>query len=200
MSIDLSKTSHILFFVVLLPVISFGIGYAASIAWPHAPFWVETISPLAAYGLLYGFFNKIAWRWPLFRWLGIVTVRDMSGRWYGNQLSSFKKGGKAVKSRIILEVTQTFSDVRAQAFYKRWQSLPNASCLMTIDDHPTLVIIFASEPNANHDGDDTQHKGTAQLRYFVDDDSVRGTYFNTSGNSGDIILKRSTKPAIGRFE
>ena len=54
--IDLKKTGHILFFVVLLPAISFGIGWLFAELIPSAPFWVETLSPLAAYGILYGLF------------------------------------------------------------------------------------------------------------------------------------------------
>lgn len=55
MGVNLNKTSHILFFIVALPAISFGAGYGFSQLFPNVPFWVETLSPLGAYGLLYSF-------------------------------------------------------------------------------------------------------------------------------------------------
>jgi hypothetical protein len=48
MRIDFTRTSHILFFVVFLPGLSFAIGWGFFQFLPELPFWVETISPLAA--------------------------------------------------------------------------------------------------------------------------------------------------------
>ena len=64
MGIDLKKTSHVLFFIVFLPTVSFAIGWFFALLLPEVPFWVETLSPLAVYGLLYGFFDTHAWHWP----------------------------------------------------------------------------------------------------------------------------------------
>ena len=77
MGIDLSKTGHVLFFIVLLPAISLGVGWMFSVFFPSLPFWVETISPLTAYALLYGWFDKHLWHWPVFHWL-LCTVAALS--------------------------------------------------------------------------------------------------------------------------
>ncbi len=198
---DFSKTSHVLFFAAFLPGLSFGLGYLAFALLPDVPFWLETLSPLAAYGLIYGLFDKYLWKWPVFKWLGIVRVDDMSGRWYGEQTSSFKRpNGKPAKSRIILEVKQTFSSVSACSYYKNWRSPNCRSTIMNIDGNNCLVLIFESEPNSNHSSGDSQHKGVTQLSYFKQDDKICGTYFSSNGTNGDIVLNRSTKPIIGRFE
>lgn len=117
MGIDLKKTSHILFFIVFLPALSLSIGWLFAYAFPNLPFWVETISPLAAYGILYGLFDKHLWHWPLFHWLGIVAAPDVRGRWLGKQIPSFKDGSKNRISQVIMEVEQTFTDIKVTSYY-----------------------------------------------------------------------------------
>ena len=200
MKIDLSKTSHILFFIVFLPALSFGAGWEFANIFGGLPFWVEGISPLGTYALLYAFFERAAWHWPVFRALGIVNVPDLRGRWEGEQLSSYKSSnGKPVQSRMILEVVQTFSSVSTTTYYYRWNDAHSASCFLEIEGDLFLAIIFESEPNARHDGAGTANKGVARLKYLEGEKLIVGTYFNTSGNHGEIKLHRSGRRLLQRF-
>ena len=198
--IDLRKPSHILFFIVFLPGLSFGVSYALFLLWPDVPFWFESLSPLAAYGLFYGLFERYLWKWPLFRAIGVVTLPKMAGRWYGEQLSSYKKDGKGpTKSRVILEVEQTFSHIKATTYYRRWQSQSSVSCMVTLDGEPYLMLIYNSEANIRHADQSAHHKGVAYFRLLPGEDKIIGSYFNTQGTSGTSELKRSTKPLLHRF-
>lgn len=198
--IDLRKPSHILFFIVVLPALSFGVSYALFLLWPDVPFWFESLSPLAAYGLFYSIFDRYVWKWPLFRMLGIVTLPKMAGRWYGTQLSSYKKDGqKPTKSRIILEVEQTFSHIKAATYYRRWQSQSSVSCMVMLEGEPYLMIIYDTSANVRHEDTAAHHKGVAYYRYLPGEDKIIGTYFNTQGATGEIELKRSPKPLLHRF-
>jgi SMODS-associating 2TM, beta-strand rich effector domain len=198
--IDLSKTSHILFFVVFLPAIALGMGWAIARALPALPFWVETISPLGAYGLLYAFFERVAWHWPMFRALGIVQAPDLRGRWTGEQLSSYKDAnGKPVTSYAVLEIQQTFTGITTKTYYHRWNGSHSASCFLHIDGELYLVIIFESEPGVRHDGSDKAHKGVARLCYRHDENLITGTYFNSNGNFGELKLKRKSRRLLHRF-
>lgn len=200
MKIDLSKTSHILFFIVLLPVLSFGVGWAFSRQFPALPFWVEGLSPLGAYALLYAFFERFAWHWPVFRWLGVVTVPDVRGRWEGQQISSFKDShGKPIASYTVLEVEQTFTGVTTQTYYHRWSDSHTASCFLRIEGQLYLVVLFESEPGVRHDGSATAHKGVARLCYRKDEGIITGTYFNTNGNFGELKLQRKSRRLLHRF-
>jgi hypothetical protein len=190
MHVDLRKQSHILFFIVFLPIISLGIGWFFAQIIPNAPFWVETISPLAAYGLLFAFFDKFAWHWPIFRWLGIVSCPDIRGRWLGEQISSATdKQNRHIKSRVILEVDQTFSSVHTETYYYKWRSSTTAAQFIAINSEPHLVIMFESEPKADYDGDSSAHRGVVKLTQRPDKTLV-GTYFNANGNHGELKFHR----------
>lgn len=201
MKVDLSKTSHILFFVVFLPAISFGIGWIFITLLPNWPFWLEGLSPLAAYGMLYSSFERFAWHWPLFRALGIVTVPDLRGRWEGEQLSSFKSSnGKPVQSHAVLEVQQTFSGISATTYYYRWDAARSDSNFLEVDGEQVLVIIFESEPGVHHHaGRGVANKGVARLRYLTAERLIIGSYFNTSGNHGELKLHRVSRKLLHRF-
>jgi hypothetical protein len=199
MRIDLDKPTHVLFFIVLLPAISFGMGWAFIAAFPNWPFWLEGLSPMVVYALLYGGFERVAWHWPVFKWLGIVTVPDLRGRWVGEQISSYKdKNGKPVISRVVLEVVQTFSRVSAKTYYYRWDMTHTSSTFLEIEGELYLVLIFESEPGVNHTGG-AANKGVGRLRYLPEEQLIVGTYFNTSGNHGELQLRRRSRRLLGRF-
>lgn len=191
MGIDLKKTSHVIFFIVLLPVVSFGIGWLFAFLLPDVPFWVETLSPLAAYGVLYGFFEAHAWHWPLFRWLGIVTAPDVRGRWLGEQKSSFKDGnGKNRTSRVVMEIEQTFGSVKVVTYYKHWQTAHSISSFIKVGEDCTLFMMFETEPKLSYDGEATAHKGVTRL-VQQPSGQLTGSYFNANGNHGELQFKRT---------
>jgi len=200
MGVNLNKTSHILFFVVLLPSISFGAGYGFTLLFPNVPFWVETLSPLGAYGLLYTLFEKYMWHWPLFRIFGIVSIPDVRGRWLGEQTSSFKdNNGKSRKSRVIMEVEQTFSTVRVNTYYKNWQTTHSLSSFIAIEDECILFIMFETTPRIEYEGEASAHKGVMRLIQLPDKKLV-GTYFNAEGRSGELSFKRTRYTLHHTFE
>lgn len=192
MSIDFRKTSHIIFFAAFLPAISFGIGWGFVQLFPSLPFWVEGISPLTAYGLLFGFFDKIAWHWPLFRWLGIVSVPDIRGRWLGEQVSSFtSETGKHIKSRVIMEVVQTFSSLSVCTYYQRWSSKVTVAEFVELEGTPTLFMMFDAEPKVSFETEASNaHKGVSKLTRQPDG-RLTGTYFNANGHHGELTYRRT---------
>lgn len=201
MKVDLSKLSHLLFFVITLPAISIALGWYCAQLLPNAPFWVETLSPLTAYGLLYAFFEHTAWHWPLFRALSIVDAPDMRGRWEGHQHSSYKDAnGKPTKSYVVLEVRQTFSNITAQTYYHRWTTNRSDSCFMDVGNQLYMVTLFESEPNVRHTGEEVVHKGTMRMKLAQDTGHLLGDYFNSRGNYGELELTRTGKALYNRFK
>jgi hypothetical protein len=200
MGINLSKTSHVFFFIVFLPAVSFGVGWLFSLAFPNLPFWVEGLSPLAAFGLLYSWFEKYMWHWPIFRGLGVVAVPDVRGRWLGEQVSSFKnEDGSHRKSRVIMEVQQTFSSINIETFYKNWQTEHTISSFVDVDGTPVLFVMFETAPKVGYDGDATAHKGVIRLS-SVPNARLVGTYFNANGASGELSFKRTHYTLHRTFE
>lgn len=200
MGVNLSKTSHILFFVVLLPAISFGVGYGFTQLFPDMPFWVETLSPLGAYGLLYTLFEKYMWYWPIFRVLGIVSIPDVRGRWLGEQISSFKDAnGKLRKSRVIMEIEQTFSTIKVHTYYKNWHTTHSLCSFIAIENECILFILFETTPRVGYEGEASAHKGVIRLTQLPDKKLV-GTYFNAEGRSGELSFKRTRYTLHRTFE
>lgn len=200
MGVDLRKTSHLFFFVIVLPLISFGIGWAFAVLFPDVPFWVETISPLAAYGILYGLFEKYLWHWPVFRLLGIVTSPDVRGRWLGEQTSSYKDdNGKNRKSRVIMEIEQTFSGISVQTYYKYWKTEHSIASFVMVEGCCTLFVMFESAPSVEYDGEAMAHKGVMRLEQLPNK-KLEGTYFNGAGRHGELTFKRTRYTLHKTFE
>ena len=200
MGIQLRSTPHVLFFVVMLPALSFGVGWLFAQALPDVPFWVETISPLAAYGILYRLFEVYIWHWPIFRWLGIVNVPDMRGRWLGEQTSSYKdENGKPRKARVIMEVRQTFSDIHVETFYKNWQTEHSVASFVRVDSTFMLLVLFEAAPKVEYDGTATAHKGVMRLVQQTPGRLV-GSYFNAAGRHGELTFRRTRYTLHRTFE
>jgi hypothetical protein len=158
---------------------------------PNAPFWIETLSPLAAYGLFYSAFEKYLWHWPIFRSIGIVTTPDVRGRWLGEQLSSYKDAnGKARKSRVIMEIEQTFTSIKVNTYYKNWHTTHTLSSFIAVEDECILFIMFETTPRVEYTGTASAHKGVIKLTQLPDKKLV-GTYFNAEGRSGELTFKRT---------
>jgi hypothetical protein len=200
MNVDLRRTSHVIFFAALLPAVSVYIGWLFTQIFPHWPFWVDGISPLTAYALLFNFFDKVAWRWPIFRLLKIVTVPDLRGRWEGTQISSYVAEGKHVTSHVVTEVTQTFSGIQIATYYKRWSSKASVAQFVTIDDIPTLLIMFeAARKVAYEEADGNFLRGACELQLTADG-QLEGSYFNGAGRHGAVVYKREGYILTHRFD
>lgn len=192
MSIDFRRASHVWFFAAFLPVLSYGIGWEFVHLFPHLPFWVEGISPLTAYGLLFNFFDKAAWHWPIFRALGIVSVPDLRGRWLGKQISSYVgQNDEHLTSRVIMEVAQTFSGIQVDVYYRRWSSKTSATQFVQIDGIQTLLTMFDAERKVNYEEPDGNSlRGVSKLA-TMPDGTLQGTYFNAAGRHGELAFQRT---------
>ena len=194
------KSSHIWFFAAFLPVVSYGIGWEFVHVFPNLPFWVEGISPLTAYGLLFSFFDRIAWHWKLFRLLKIVTVPDVRGRWRGEQVSSYVKDGKHVTSRVIMEITQTFSGLHVDTYYKRWSSEVSTAQFVEIGRTPTLITMFDAERKVRYEEPaGNELRGVCKL-VLMPDGTLQGTYFNAAGRHGELTLRRTGRRLAHAFD
>lgn len=187
MSVNLSKTSHVLFFAVFLPIVSIAIGWLFNKLFPNLPFWMETVSPLFAYGLLYSWFEKSLWKIQVFTFLGIVSFPNLNGRWKGTQQSSHVgQDGSRVQIEACLEVTQTFSKICICAYYPRSQSESIVANFAEVKTSSYLFYTYDSEPNSLQEGTMQMHKGTVKLNYLPKEKKLIGLYFNSIGNHGEM--------------
>jgi hypothetical protein len=199
MRIDFSKSAHILFFAGFLPGLSFFLSWTFFKLLPNPPFWLETLSPLVAYGLLYSLFEKYCWSWKIFRILGIVSFPDLRGRWRGKQRSSYQEKGVNVEVQSYLEISQTFSTIFVRAYYQKSQSESAVANFTEVNDESYLFYTYDNEPNSLKSGTMETHKGTVKLKYLPKESKLIGSYFNSFGNRGDVDFEFEQYDLIHRF-
>lgn len=199
MGVNFSKKAHIIFFAALFPLASFFISWRFFELFPNPPFWMETISPLFAYGILYSLFEKYAWHWNIFRVFGIVNVPDLRGRWRGKQRSSHKEKGKNVEIPSCIEISQNFSRIFVRACYERSQSESVIANFAELNGEIYLFYTYDNEPNSLKSGTMQAHKGTVKLKYFSKENKLTGTYFNSIGNHGEVDFEFEQRDLMGRF-
>lgn len=200
MNIDFTKSSHIVFFGAVLPALSLGLSWSFYQILPNPPFWVETISPIYAYALLYSLFEKYAWSWGIFRFFGIVRFPNLNGRWKGKQQSSYKESEKNMEVPACLEISQSFSKICVRAFYEKSQSESCVASFAGLNGDVYLFYTYDNEPNSLKAGTMQNHKGTAKLKYLPKENKLLGLYFNSIGNRGEMNLDFEQNNRLYRFE
>jgi hypothetical protein len=199
MYINFTKTSHILFFGIFLPLFGFGLSWIIYKITPNLPFWLVTPSPIYAYLLLYLLFNNYIWHWDIFRFFGIVAFPDLRGRWKGQQISSHKDRGDNTVIPTYLEIKQTFSEIIIRSYYSKSQSESVTANFTKFNDGVYLFYTFDNEPNSLRSGTMQQHKGTVKLRHLPKENKLIGRYFNSIGNDGDLELSFEQSNLLDRF-
>ena len=199
MRIDFRKSIHILFFAGFFPLLSIFFSWAFFKLLPSPPFWLETLSPLVAYGLVYSLFEKYFWRWKIFQFLGIVTFPDLRGRWKGVQRSSYKENSDNVEVPAYLEISQTFSKIFVRAYYQRSQSESAVANFAEANGDSYLFYSYDNEPNSLKADTMEAHKGTVKLKYLPKENKLIGSYFNSIGNRGEVDFRFEQYDLICRF-
>lgn len=199
MQLDLRKAPHILFFGILLPVISFKLSQLFYQQIPNPPYWLETLSPLYAYGILFALFNNYAWHWQIFRILKIVTVPDLRGRWNGSVRSFYKKNGVNVQVPLKLEIKQNFSSIVVRAFFEKSDSESISANFTSLNDEVYLYYTYDNDPNSFKEGTMQKHKGTTKLKYIKNGKQLVGSYFNSIKNAGDLTVIYESNKLLNHF-
>ncbi len=199
MGTNLSKTSHIVFFAGVLSVLSILLAWGFSKVVQNPPFWLETLSPLLAYAILYSVFDKYLWNFKIFRITGITTFPDLRGRWKGSQISSFEIDGQKVVSQSYLEITQTFSEVCICSYYQKSQSASIVANFVETSNGDYLFYTYDNEPNLLKEGTMQIHRGTVKLKCVPTERKLTGSYFNSIGNYGDMNFDFDGSKLYHRF-
>lgn len=199
MGVNFSKSSHIVFFAIILPALSWIITIIFFQLFPNWPNWMESPSPLFAYGLLYYLFDRCAWKLGIFRKVGVVWFPNLSGRWIGIQRSSFIKNGKNVKVNGVLEIRQSFSSVSINAYYSKSESLSVTASFSKLNGEVYLYYSFDNDPNTFKQGTMQKHRGTAKIKKLPKSDEIIGFYWNSIGNSGDMKYRFDQSKLLGRL-
>ncbi|HSX09136.1 MAG TPA: hypothetical protein VLF93_03220 [Candidatus Saccharimonadales bacterium] len=194
MGVDLKKLSHLILFVGLLPTVSLWLaGFDKYI--PNLPWWIDKPTPLVIYGLLFILFDIYLWKINIFRFFGVVTVPNLEGRWEGKHVSSHKENGLNTEVPGALEIDQTFSKISFRAYFPESKSKKVIASFGNEGDNQYLYYTYDSEIAVKSKEKMKNHLGTAKVEYVESGKSkkLKGTYFNSAGNTGDMEYLFSSK-------
>jgi SMODS-associating 2TM, beta-strand rich effector domain len=206
MGIDPKRTSHLLLFMVVLPGLSVFLAWLSfhafsAISWSYS-FALDGVGVLGAYGLLYKFFDLVAWRWRVFRFLRVVYVPDMSGRWKGT-LRSSRPDQPPIAA--IVEVEQWFSRARVHMYFERSRSFSVMTQFVREGNGvSTLHYEYQNEPGFDAPVTMHPHFGTARLACIPGKQRIEGEYYNRGrddrGYVGGIAAEYAGKVLLKRFD
>ena len=200
MSINFTKPSHIAFFGAVIPLASWIISQKFFSLLPDWPNWLEGLSPIAVYGLIYFLFDKYFWKWSIFRYIGIVWFPNLNGRWTGTQMSSYKDGNeKNVEVDGKLEISQTFSKICVRGYYAKSDSESVAASFAECNDQVYLFYTYDNDPGSLKTGTMQRHKGSGKIKLLPSEKRIKGCYWNSIGNFGEMDYVYEQKQLLGRY-
>ncbi len=152
------------------------------------PWWLDIPAPVALYGLLWFGFDRLAWRWSIWRHVGIVRAPDYRGSWQLVGHSDFDSGTEFGGTAVVRQ-TWTRIGIEMETGQSRSHSL-TASVLLEPSSRPRLTYQYLNEPKADADVALQAHRGTAWLD--LQDDALVGEYYGGRGskNGGSLRLTR----------
>ena len=200
MKINLTKFSHIIFFILVLPGLSYILSLLFFKLFNNLPFWIETLSPLTSFLLFYSLFDKYLWKFKIFSVFGVVNVPDLNGRWVGTQRSSYKKNGQNICISSCLEIVQTFSKIIIRSYYEKSKSENTVADFYDINGEGLLYYNFDNDPNSLKQGTMQRHRGTVKLRYVPRERKLIGEYYNDIGNNGEMTFNYEQDSFLCRFQ
>jgi len=146
--------------------------------------------------------NKWLWKFTAFKWL--VDIPNLNGRYTGKLISDFNS---STKKDAVIEIKQTASEIKICGYFAdegtTHQTSSSYSRSEVIDkghnDFFTLLYLYANEPNLTS-SQVFEHGGSVSLKYFPDNKTLKGEYYNKRKNHGTLELKFESEQLLGRFE
>lgn len=158
--------------------------------------WLELPTPFPAFLLLYWWFDRYAWRFPLVRRLLNIRAPTLDGGWSGTLWSSHDNGNHDVE--LTIAQTWTRMNIRLQGLHSK-SSSKTASVLTRECPRPLLTYTYLNEPLYSAVETMHIHHGTAILEVNLEDQSLDGDYYTGRDRSthGRMSLKRlSATPTL----
>lgn len=182
MGVQLSKTSHQIIFLILLPFVSVLSVFVINsllqnyIEMPWLLF-IDSIGVLGMYTLLFHIFNNCLWQLIPRGILGIIDVPNLNGSWSGELRSSFDDNNKPYKVRV--EIVQTFLSIKVFAYFQRsWSYSIVADFYKEKDGRQVLHYVYRNEPRNNAAATMQGHYGAGKHEYLKSKDVMECSYYN----------------------
>ena len=167
--------------------------------------YIGIFSTIGLITLTLVFINQIGWKWNIFKWL--IDIPNLNGRYKGELISSFSTvDGNHVIKDCVLEIKQSASSIHIFSYFGDKGINNQSSRAYSVSEEIIqetnglfqIFYIFTNEPDTLH----TQlnnHLGTTKLKYYPDNKTLDGDYYNQIKNIGTIKVTFEQKQLLGRL-
>lgn len=163
-------------------------GYEWAFTWLEQNGILGQLAPFALFGLLWLFFDNLAWKWKLIA--KIHGIPDLNGQWRGTAVSNFKdENGDFYRYGMSLKITQSFTKMSCVSKFKHSESEGGIIGLVGCKDGDGRYKLgfsygnTADESFVKVDGWQEKHEGFNII--VCEGDHMDGHYF-TNRNSATI--------------
>jgi SMODS-associating 2TM, beta-strand rich effector domain len=154
------------------------------------PAYVDVSSVMFVYGLYYGFFKRVGWKWAWPRTLGLISTPILEGTWSGIVQSDYD-GDNRPAHNVEVIIGQDWTDILIRLRGPKSHSHSIAGSMVVTEDECVLIYEYLNEPNADAVETMHMHRGTARLVLTRNGD-LEGDYYTGRGrkNTGGMKLQR----------
>lgn len=186
-------TGLILVLVAVSAVLAYYINFLLKENNLELPYYLDIpISAPAIYAILFVLFNKIFWKFRVFKTLGIVKADNLEGKWVGILKSSYDNFVSDIPAELI--ITQTATSIKIKGRFNKSRSCSVHESFGDSEIHGSSALFFFYRNEPNYDAVDTMaiHEGSVKLNYDKSTDTLSGYYYSgrDRNNHGTITVKR----------
>ncbi len=155
------------------------------------PFWLEVPGTATLYFLIYEGFRTFLWEFSILRFVGIVKVPNLQGRWTGYLTSSYDEA--AEKQPVTVQITQNWTHIFIKLTAPTSNSRSMVGSIYTTEAETLLSYQYENEPNVAAVETMHAHTGTATLEVGADGLTLTGSYYSGRDRAthGMLVLARA---------
>jgi hypothetical protein len=155
------------------------------------PFFVEVPGTITLYAILLAVFRHFVWKNSVLRYLKIIKVPNLEGKWVGYLTSSFDEG--AQQTPVMVNITQNWTNILVKLTVPQSGSRSTVGSIFVSEAETILSYQYKNDPNFEALPTMHAHEGTATLEVGKDCTSLTGNYYSgrDRANHGRLVLTRS---------
>ena len=190
-SIDTNERKNILLVLAIISIV-FSLGFYKILNYYQIslPWWIEGLSILFFYGLLFVIFDKSLWKY--LKRVNFVKTPNLIGEWRGNLKSSFDNHSSEVKA--TLKIFQTWTMIKILMTTDQSSShSESASIVIDTPEGKYLGYKYINDPKSNAVETMSIHRGTVRLIFDEKKNTLEGEYYSGRGrqNFGSLYFVRN---------
>lgn len=171
---DSNEREHVMFGILIVSVlIAFGVDLLARY-FNFELHWLVDLSFFIFYVIIYGFFDRILWKFPFFHSVGLVRFPILEGSWEGTINSSYSPTTD-IKAQLLIYQTWSRMNIHLKTDKSSSDSL---TATIITENKKKIEISYEYQNNPEYGTGLEIHRGTARLTLSENRTKLTGNYYN----------------------